>query len=92
MQKKSIFAFSRINFILMAVSLVIVLIGMVLMSGDGTTNEAFNPAIFETRRIVVAPIVCLVGYLMMIVAILYRPKRNHEAEVASERNPETTAE
>ena len=92
MQKKSIFAFSRINFILMAVSLVIVLIGMILMSGDGTTNEAFNPAIFETRRIVVAPIVCLVGYLMMIVAILYRPKREAETETTTVINPETSAE
>lgn len=92
MQKKSIFAFSRINFILMAVSLVIVLIGMILMSGDGTTNEAFNPAIFETRRIVVAPIVCLVGYLMMIVAILYRPKREAETETTTAINPETSAE
>lgn len=91
MQKKSIFAFSRINFILMAISLAIVLIGMVLMSGDGTTNEKFNPAIFEARRIVVAPIVCLLGYLMMVVAILYRPKREKSLETSTE-HPETAAE
>lgn len=90
MQKKSIFAFSRINFILMAISLAIVLIGMILMSGKGTTDEAFNPDIFETRRIVVAPIVCLVGYLMMIVAILYRPKRETATEISADTHPETT--
>ncbi|RRD80778.1 DUF3098 domain-containing protein [Alloprevotella sp. OH1205_COT-284] len=78
MNKKSVFAFSRINFILLAVSIAVILVGFILMSGKGTTNDSFNPDIFETRRIVVAPVVCLVGYLFMVVAILYRPKRNSE--------------
>ena len=43
-----------------------------LMSGDGTTEQAFNPDIFSTRRIVVAPMVCLAGYLLIVVGILRR--------------------
>ena len=65
------FAFSKINFILLTIGMVIVVIGMVLMSGPSSTATEFNPDIFSARRIKVAPLVCLFGYLFMIVAILY---------------------
>lgn len=68
------FAFSRMNFILLAVSMVIVIVGFLLMSGPGSTETEFNPDIFSDRRIKVAPVVCLVGFLMMIVAVVYKPK------------------
>ena len=72
--ERSNFAFRRINFILLAVSMVIVILGFILMSGPGSTETEFNPDIFSDRRIKVAPMVCLVGFLMMIVAVVYRPK------------------
>lgn len=72
--ERSNFAFRRINFILLAVSMVIVILGFILMSGPGSTETEFNPDIFSDRRIKVAPVVCLVGFLMMIVAVVYRPK------------------
>lgn len=75
---KNQFAFGRINFILLAVSMAIVVLGYILMSGSGSTNETFNEAIFDFRHTTLAPIVCFAGYLMMIFAILYSPK--HEAE------------
>lgn len=74
------FAFERINFILLAVSMAIVIIGYILMSGSGSTNEQFNEAIFDFRHTTLAPIVCFFGYLMMIVAILYRPKAKKTEE------------
>ena len=74
MQKKQQFAFSAINFYLLAVAIVTVLIGFVLMSGKGATGDQFDASIFDNTRTVVAPLVCFVGYLFMIVAILYRPK------------------
>jgi hypothetical protein len=42
------------------------------MSGDGSNEQAFNPDIFSPRRIVVAPMVCLAGYLLIVVGILRR--------------------
>lgn len=42
------------------------------MSGPGSTEESFNPDVFSPRRIVVAPILCLAGYLLIIVGILYK--------------------
>ncbi len=68
------FAFSKINYILLAIGVAIVLLGFVLMSGDGTTEEAFNPDIFSDRRIKVAPMVSLFGFIFVIVAILWRSK------------------
>lgn len=55
--------------IIIGASLLIVT-GYLLMSGSGSTEQTFNPEIFSPRRIVVAPMFCLAGYLLMIVGIL----------------------
>ena len=72
MDKKD-FAFGRMNFILLAISMVIVVIGFILMAGDGSTDQAYNPDIFSARRIKVAPLVCLFGFVSMIYAVVRRP-------------------
>ena len=68
------FAFSKMNFYLLAVGIAIVMVGLILMSGGGTTVELFDPEIFNARRIRVAPMVTFFGYLFIVVAILYRSK------------------
>lgn len=68
------FAFDRINFLLLVVGMLIVIIGFILMSGGNSTDTHFDPAIFSVRRIKVAPIVCLVGFVSMIYAIIRKPK------------------
>lgn len=72
------FAFSKTNYILLVIGFAVVILGFILMSGSSTTEEAFNPDIFSTRRIVIAPMVCLVGFLFVIVAILWRQKDHDE--------------
>lgn len=71
---KRVFAFDRVNFILLAIGMAVVILGMILMSGSGSTETAFNPEIFSVVRIKVAPVLCLFGYLFMIFAILKKPK------------------
>lgn len=68
------FAFDRINFILLAVGMAVVIIGFILMSGPGSTDTTYEPDIFSARRIKVAPVVCLVGFLSIVCAIVRRPK------------------
>ena len=68
-------AFSKINYILLIVGLAIIVIGFMLMSGESTTEEAFNPDIFSDMRIKIAPMVCLFGFLFEIVAILWPAKK-----------------
>lgn len=78
MASKKVFAFDRVNFILLAVGMVIVLAGMVMMSGAGSTETTFNPDIFSPLRIKVAPVVCLAGYVFIIYAIVRKPKGGSE--------------
>lgn len=73
MDKKD-FAFGRLNFILLAIGMVIVIIGFILMAGSGSTDQAYNPEIFSARRIKVAPLVCLFGFVSMIYAIVHKSK------------------
>lgn len=73
MDKKNL-AFDRVNFILMAVSMAIIVIGFVLMSGGGSDDTTFDPEIFSARRIKLAPAVCFVGFVSMIYAVIRKPK------------------
>ena len=68
------FAFSKANYVLLAIGMVVVVIGFLLMSGSGSTETTYDPDIFSARRIKVAPVVCLVGFVSMIYAVIYRPK------------------
>ena len=68
------FAFDKINFILLAVGMVIVIIGFLLMTGPNSTDTTFEPDIFSARRIKVAPVVCFFGFLSMIYAVMRKPK------------------
>jgi hypothetical protein len=68
------FAFGRMNYILLAVGMLIVVLGFILMSGDSSTTEAYNPDIFGARRTKVAPVVCLLGFVSMIYAVVHKPK------------------
>lgn len=73
--KNNPFAFGKENFILLAISIVIIIIGFVLLSGGKTTEETgFDPSIFNTRRIFIAPVVIMVGFFSVIYAILKKPK------------------
>jgi hypothetical protein len=74
MDKKQ-FAFGKENFILLGISLLIIIIGFVLVSGGKTTEETgFDPSIFNVRRLLIAPIVIMIGFGSVIYAILKKPK------------------
>jgi membrane-bound ClpP family serine protease len=75
MDKRNL-AFDRVNYILLVVGMVIVVIGFILMSGDGSTDTAYNPDIFSARRIKVAPVICLAGFVSMIYAVMRKPKES----------------
>lgn len=69
--------YGKKNYILMGASVLIILIGFVLMSGGGSADGvSFNPDIFSSRRIVLAPIICMIGFVLMIYAILTKLGRN----------------
>ena len=79
MDKKNL-PFVKVNFILLAVWMAVVILGFILMSGGGSTEQTFNPEVFSTMRIKVAPVVCFVGFVSIIYAIIRKPKDNNSVE------------
>lgn len=71
------FMISKMNYIMIAVSFIIIILGFLLMTGK-PSGEVFNPDIFSTRRIVVGPMIAFAGFILMIAAILYKPKNKAE--------------
>ena len=82
MDKKN-FAFDKTNFILLAIGMAIVVIGFLLMVGPNSTDTTFEPDIFSVRRTKVAPVVCLLGFVSMIYAVVRRPKSDAQ-EIADQ--------
>lgn len=68
------------NYKLMLIGFAIIVIGFVLMSGGGSDDPVnhFNYDMFSFRRITLAPIVVLAGFVLEIYAIMKRPKDRNE--------------
>lgn len=77
MEKRDL-AFGRMNYILLAIGMAVVIIGFLLMIGPGSSETAYEPDIFSVRRTKVAPLVCLLGFVSMIYAVVYRAKDNSQ--------------
>lgn len=90
--KKNKFAFDKTNFILVAIGVAIVIIGFILMSGSGSTEEAFNPDIFSARRIKVAPAVCFFGFCFIVYGIMHTSKKQVESLEEAEQSANESEE
>lgn len=79
MAKNSRFIFSRKNYSLILVSIVLLVAGFLLMTGKGNGGAAgFNRDIYSFRRITLSPVVLLAGYTMMILAIMAKGKKSKQ--------------
>lgn len=65
------------NYILIGVAMLTIVIGFLLLAGGGAENPAteFNYEMFSTRRIVIAPLVLLLGFVIGGVAIMRKFKQ-----------------
>ena len=73
--KNSKFAFTKNNYILLGLGVLFIIIGFFLMQGGGSEDpNNFNEDIFGFRRITLAPICIIGGFIINIFAILYSPK------------------
>jgi hypothetical protein len=72
---KADFALGKENYYLLIIGFVIILIGFILMSGGKSDDpKKFSDAIFSFRRITLAPVVILFGFVFEIFAIMKKPK------------------
>ena len=60
------------NYILIVVGCIVVLLGFLLMSGGGAEGSEFNPEIFSSRRIVFAPLIIIIAFIMSGIAIMIK--------------------
>ena len=76
-EQKTGFVLGKKNYIILAAGFALIIIGFVLLSGGKSEDpNVFNPEIFNFRRITLAPIVILIGFITEIFAIMWRPKSN----------------
>ena len=65
----------KLNMILIAICMVIIVIGFALMVGAPSGADEYNPDIFSFRRITVGPMIAFFGFSVMIVAILFKSRK-----------------
>ena len=64
---------------LMIGGLLVMAAGFILLAGGGSDDpQVFNYAMFDFRRLVVAPIVIVAGIVVVVVSIMRRPKDKKE--------------
>ncbi len=71
---KEKFAFGKSNFLWIGIGMAVVIIGFLLMTGPSSTPDHFEPDIFSVRRIKIAPLVCLAGFIAIGFGVMKRSK------------------
>ena len=83
---KEKFALDKINFILIAIGIAIVIVGLLLMTGPSSTETHFEPDIFSFRRIKLAPTISFLGFVFVIFAIMYKGKQKDGDDTENKTN------
>jgi hypothetical protein len=74
--QKQEFLFGKNNYTILLIGIGVIVLGFILMSGGGSDDPAvFSDAIFNFRRIRLAPTTVLIGFGITIYAILKSPKK-----------------
>ena len=63
---------NRMHYVLNTLATSLILLGLLLMNGESSTNDNFCSDIFSAQKITIAPILSLIGYLLFIPAIALR--------------------
>jgi len=74
------FGFQKENYKILLVGLAINIVGFILMIGGATEDPTiFNEEeLFSSTRITISPILILLGYIVILYAIMKKPKENDE--------------
>ena len=76
-QQKHGFLFDTINYKILLIGVAVIALGFILMSGGGSNDpKVFNEAVFNFRRIRLAPTMVLIGFGITIYSILKNPRKD----------------
>lgn len=85
------FIFEKANYKILLIGLAVIAFGFILMAGGGSDDpKVFSDAIFNFRRIRLAPTVVLIGFGVTIYAIMKNPapaKKTATGETFPEEQP-----
>lgn len=74
-EKPPQFALTRENYIIMGIGVLLIMLGFILMIGGGSKDpNVFNYDMFNFRRLTLAPILILAGFVVELFAIMKKPK------------------
>lgn len=63
--------FNKSNYILMIAGVVLIVLGLILLSGGRSEDpKVFDASVFNTQRLVIAPLIMLAGFILEIYAIM----------------------
>jgi len=80
------FAFGKKNYMLLIVGIVLLIIGFYTLAGGGSKDpNVFSEELFSTSRMVTAPILLLLGYIVVGVAIMIKPDEEAENNQETEQ-------
>lgn len=83
-EKHSNFVLGKKNFYIIAVGFLTIIFGFILMSGGASEDpNVFSKEIFNTRRLTIAPIVCLLGFLIVGLGIMLKPTATLDEELSN---------
>jgi membrane-bound ClpP family serine protease len=69
------FAIGKQNYMMLLIGLAIIILGFILMAGGSSKDpNVFSEEIFSFRRITLAPVLVLIGFIFEIYAIMKKPK------------------
>ncbi|MSP66090.1 MAG: DUF3098 domain-containing protein [Flavobacteriaceae bacterium] len=72
---KTTFLFERKNYAIMIAGIALIVLGLALMTGGGSEDPSvYNPELFSSRRIIVAPFLIVLGLALEVWAIMHKPK------------------
>ena len=75
-EDQKVMPFGKQNYIILLIGIALIALGFVLMIGGGSTDpDVFNEKMFNFRRLTLAPILVLAGFVVEIVAIFWRKRQ-----------------
>lgn len=73
------YGFGRTNLFILIFSIILIIVGYILLSGgESADGVSFDPEVFNSMRTGVAPVVLTLGYLGILVAVIWKDKSSND--------------
>jgi hypothetical protein len=74
--KQQEFLFEKVNYKILLIGIGVIALGFILMAGGGSDDpKVFSDAVFNFRRIRLAPTLVLIGFGITVYSILKKTKK-----------------